>query len=296
MENNNTNGATNKALETYVNGTDFPIQKRESYGYRALMERVQSDLMRDGCAVLKGFIKSEWHSVLEQEGQMVAPDAYFQTETVNAYNVPLDADLPQDHPAKVTMQRENAFVARDKIPFRHIIHQLFENERLAEFLSDCFGYEQLYKLADPLAGLCLNVLKPGCVHPWHYDVNEFTVSLLTKKPEAGGLFRYCPGIRSPRNENLSEVRQILEGGERKDPRIKELDLDVGDLQLFQGRYSLHQVSAVKGQTERHTAIFAYTLAPNVIGGTVRTMQLFGRTLPEHEAFEHKKNRADNLLD
>ena len=58
----------------------------------------------------------------------------------------------------------------------------------------------------------------------------------------------------------------------------------GDLQLFKGRYSLHRVSTVHGRpTARHTAIFAYSERPGVVGSVARTRQLFGRVLPEHLA-------------
>ncbi len=283
-------------LENYVNIQAFPLLDRQHGGYHSLVERVRAELDGDGCALLKGFLRPEWYGQIEREGAAAAPKAYYRSETVNAYNLPLDAELPDDHPAKITMSRENAFVARDMIPETDIVHRLYNSPLFGSFLADCFGYERLYQLEDPLAGLCLNVLKPKCGHPWHYDINEFTVSMLTKKASGGGVFRYSPGSRSPVNENLEQVRDILLGGEAPHPLVRELDLEVGDLQLFQGRYSLHQVSSVQGGEDRHTAIFAYTLEPGVIGGTARTKQLFGRVLPAHEAAERDRVRADQLLD
>jgi hypothetical protein len=52
------------------------------------------------------------------------------------------------------------------------------------------------------------------------------------------------------------------GGERL---VRRLSLRPGDLQLFTGRYSLHRVTAVHGGTARHSAIFAYSERPGVIG-------------------------------
>jgi hypothetical protein len=75
-----------------------------------------------------------------------------------------------------------------------------------------------------------------------------------------------------------------------------LTLRPGDLQLFQGRYSLHRVSVVEGDTARHSAIFAYSQSPGVIGSVARTRQLFGRVLPEHLAAEGQAVRVDQLLD
>lgn len=283
-------------LETYADAAAFPLAMPESPAYQALLADVRADLAKDGCSVLRGFIRPEWHSEIEAQGMAVAPHAHYDQETVNAYNIPLDADLPPDHPAKITMARENAFVPRDRIPETHLIHQLYNNQLFQAFLAACFGYDRLYQLADPLAGLCMNVLRPGCAHPWHYDINEFTVSMLTKKPAAGGTFRYSPGIRRPGDENFDLVRDVLTNGEAAHERVVDLSLEVGDLQLFQGRYSLHQVSPVEGPAERHSAIFAFTLEPGVIGGTARTRQLFGRVLPAHIEAEQARVRADELLD
>lgn len=268
-------------LETYSNIRDFPLVDHGGKAYQILLERVKDDLKTKGCSLLPGFIKPEFHDRIEREGELVAPHAYYKKEVVNAYNTPPTSDLPADHPAQISMMRENAFVARDLIPETDIINHLHQNQFFSRFLADCFGYDKLYQLADPLAGLCLNVLKPGCCHPWHYDINEFTVSLLTKKPQAGGEFRFSPGIRSSTHENVDLVRQILLDDEEADEHVTNLTLEVGDLQLFQGRYSLHQVSPVQGNKERHTAILAYTLEPGVIGDAERTRQLFGRVLPAH---------------
>jgi hypothetical protein len=67
--------------------------------------------------------------------------------------------------------------------------------------------------------------------------------------------------------------------------------------LFTGRYSLHRVTEVGGTAARHSAIFAYTERPGVMGNVERTRQLFGRVLPEHlEAVGVHAVRGDRLLD
>jgi hypothetical protein len=70
----------------------------------------------------------------------------------------------------------------------------------------------------------------------------------------------------------------------------------GDLQLFKGRFSLHRVTTVAGDAARHSAIFAYSERPGVVGSVARTRQLFGRVLPEHLAAAGQAVRGDRLLD
>jgi hypothetical protein len=257
----------------------------------AVVARARRDLAEVGCCVLPDFIRPGLRDRLRDEGAAAAPAAHYDVETVNAYNTPVDAPLPPDHPGRVKLQRGNAFVPWDRIPAEAIVNRLYGSPEFQRFVADCFDLPEVHPLADPLAGLVLNVVRPGMSHPWHFDTNEFTVSMLTQEAESGGVFEYCPGIRSAASENFPDVRAVLagDGGHL----VKRLALRPGDLQLFQGRYALHRVTEVSGGTARHTAIFAYSERPGVVGSPERTRQLFGRTLPAHEA---RAVRGDSLLD
>ncbi|WP_439657522.1 HalD/BesD family halogenase [Lentzea sp. HUAS TT2] len=279
-------------LEQVVNTTDYPLTEPDGAAWREVVERTHRDLHTVGCSVLPDFIRPALHEDLRREGAEIAPHAYYDVETVNAYNIDVDTPLPPDHPGRKTMERGNAFVARDVVPRDAIIHQLYTSEVFQRFVAACFELPELHELADPLSGLVLNVIPPGRAHPWHFDTNEFTVSMLTQAPEGGGEFQYCPNIRSADEENFDDVRAVLAGDDRL---VQRLTLRAGDLQLFKGRYSLHQVSTVRGDRQRHTAIFAYSLRPGVVGTVARTRQLFGRVLPEHLAAEGDGVRVDERL-
>lgn len=272
----------------------YPISDPGGSSWQARLRRIRADLAEDGCSVLAGFIRAEALEILRRESAAVAPFAYRRAETVNVYNIALDTSLPDDHPGRIQFERGNAFVAREQIPAGHIIQRLYVSPPFQTFIAACFGVPAAYPMADPLAGLVVNVLEPGREHPWHFDTNAFTVSLLTQSPESGGTFEYCPGIRTPGDENLAAVGDVV-GGHGRD-RVRKLDLEPGDLQLFKGRFSLHRVAPVEGEHERHTAIFAYCEQPGVIGSLARTRQLFGRVLPMHENAERAAGRADALLD
>lgn len=260
----------------------------------SLIPDIRRELQTSGCCVLPEFIRPALLAKLRDECATAAPLAHHDVETVNVYNSVLDPSLPAGHPGSVIFQRGNAFVARDLIPANFIVHQVYSSEVFQQFIAACFGLPKVYQLADPLAGLCLNVVNPGMEHPWHFDVNEFTVSMLTQEPDAGGRFEYCPDIRSADEENFDDVAEVLAG--RGDGMIRRLTLRAGDLQLFKGRYSLHRVTTVRGATARHSAIFAYCERPGVISSVERTRQLFGRVLPAHLAADGRVVRADRLLD
>lgn len=269
----------------------YPLDAPGSAGWRAAVAAARDQLATDGCAVLPGFVQASWRDRLRLEGETIAPRAHYETRTVNVYNTHPDPGLPADHPARVPLERGNAFVARDRIPPDHTIHRLYPDPAFREFLAACVGTGELHELADPLAGLCLNVVTDGRAHPWHFDTNEIAISLLTRAPDAGGTFEYCPDIRSADAENTADVAEVLAG---RGGRARRLDLRAGDLQLFRGRYSLHRVTTVRGPVARHTAIFSYSTRPGVMGNAVRTRQLFGRVLAEHGG--PREVRVDGLMD
>ncbi len=281
-------------LAAIVDTQRYPLDEPGGSRWHEVVARARADLAADGCTVLRGFVRPEMWATLRDQGAELAPHAYYTVEKVNAYNIPLDSDLPPDHPATIVLERGNAFVARDLIPESALIQVLYTSESFQRLVAECFGLPQLCEYTDPLAGLCLNVVAPGMSHPWHFDTNEFTVSMLTQAPDAGGEFEYCPRIRTPEAENLSDVRAVLTGsGEQL---IRRLTLRPGDLQLFQGRFSLHRVSPVEGAEQRHSAIFAYSDRPGIVGAVERTRQLFGRVLPDHLAAAGNAVRGDRLLD
>lgn len=275
-----------------VDTARYPLDAPGSDGWTAAVRTARAELAADGCTVLRGFIRPEQVETLRTEGVALAPHAYYTVENVNAYNIPLDTDLPDGHPGRIVLRRGNAFVARDLIPRDALIHRLYTDPRFQRFVADCFGLDELHEYTDPLAGLCLNVVAPGMSHPWHFDTNEFTVSMLTQGPDSGGVFEYCPNIRSRAAEHLEDVRAVLDG--HGGHLIRSLELRPGDLQLFQGRFSLHRVAPVGGTVQRHSAIFAYSDSTGVIGTAERTRQLFGRVLPDHLAADAV--RGDTLLD
>ncbi|MCO1659554.1 HalD/BesD family halogenase [Pseudonocardia humida] len=280
-------------VTTLVDTGRYPLADPSDPARAEVVARVRADLRADGCSVLADFVRPERREELRRECAAVAPSAHTEITTVNVYNTAPDPALPAGHPARTTMRRENAFVARDLIPATAAVQRLYSSRLFRRFVADCFDLPEVHELADPLSALCLNVLEPGRGHPWHFDTNEFTVSLLTQRPESGGEFEYSANIRSADAENLDGVRAVLEGRAAPPPRL--LSLRPGDLQLFRGRYSLHRVRPVVGSTARHSAILAYSTHPGVLGTAERTRQLFGRLAPAHEA-PRPAVRVDSLLD
>lgn len=283
------------SLAAVVDTDSYPIDRRETPTYGSALAEARSGLRESGCAVIKNFVRPEALPVLAQEINARKGTTHFSVDSINPYfHTQFNDDYPERHPVNTFIERSSGFIPGDSWETTTTMRQLFEHDDVAAFLADCLEIPALYPFADPLAGLTANILDPGQQFTWHFDTNEFAVTVLVDEADEGGLFEYVPQIRSAEEEEFDAVQAILEGGR---DGVMTLDLRPGDLQIFRGRHSLHRVTRVGAQSQpRHAAIFAYTEQPGVIGRVDRTQQLFGRVLPEHLEAEEKRVRSDTLLD
>lgn len=282
-------------LDDLVDLAVYPIDQPESDRYREVVDQARAGLRADGCAVIKDLVRADALAVLGQEIRDRKHTTHFSTEVINPYfHTTPDDGYDDTHPVNTFLERSSGFIPGDSWEDTTAMRRLFETPALCRFLADCLEIPELHPYADPLAGLTANILDPGQLFTWHFDTNEFAVTVLVEEADEGGLFEYVPNIRSVEDEGFDAIAQVLNGGR---DGVYTLDLRPGDLQIFRGRYSLHQVSRVpEGSKARHAAIFAYTEQPGVIGRVARTRQLFGRVLPAHVKAEEERVRADALLD
>ena len=76
--------------------------------------------------------------------------------------------------------------------------------------------------------------------------------------------------------------------------VRSVALKLGDLQIFNGRYSLQRVTPLWGPTQCYVAIFSYFEQPDMVGAPERTKQLYGWVLPIH--LERAGLRCDSFID
>jgi hypothetical protein len=256
----------------------------------AILTRVRADLARDGCAVLKGFLTPAGVAALAAEADAVSDKGHKSYSRTNAYFTADNPELPADDPRRQFFERSNAFIPADNFDRGGALRRIHDAEGFDEFIQDCLQEERFFRYADPLADVIVNMATEGNGFPWHFDTNNFTVTLAIQNANEGGAFEYAPGIRQA-DENFAEVSRVLKGTSEK---VRVLHLEPGDLQLFRGRYSLHRVAPLKGDRPRYVAIFSYVEEPGMVGSVERTKQLYGRTLPIHH--ERAGMRADSYID
>lgn len=277
------------AAEDLIDMDRYPIGQ-EGAVRSALVERVRNDLRRDGCAVIKGFLRPSGIAALAAEADGVSSQGYRSFNRTNAYFTKDDPSLPPDHPKRRFFDRSNAFIPADNFARSGPLRTIHDAAGFDRFIQDCLEEERFFRYADPLADVIVNMAEEGAGFPWHFDTNNYTVTLAIQNAEAGGAFEYAPRIREG-DENFDEVARVLDG---TSDRVKVLNLEPGDLQIFRGRYSLHRVAPLKGPRRRYVAIFSYVEEPDMVGAPERTQQLYGRTLPIHH--ERAGRRADSYID
>ena len=265
-----------------------PGAKRDS-----ILVSIRKSLNEQGCAVLKGFLTPPGVAAAVAEADSVAERGHRSYSRTNAYFTADDPTLSTEDPRRQFFDRSNAFIPADNFKTDGPLRTIFDSTGFDDFIRDCLEEpsDRFFRYADPLADVIVNAADAGNGFPWHFDTNNFTVTLALQNAERGGSFEYAPMIRTSEDENFTEVASVLEGTSKK---VVSLELQPGDLQLFKGRYSLHRVAPLEGNTPRYVAIFSYVDAPDMVGSVERTRQLYGRTLPIHH--ERSGLRADALID
>lgn len=274
-----------------IDHASYPIDELDNPRRQEVIEQVRAELADDGCAVIRNFFSSAGLEKLLAEANARKTQTYYSpSKECNVYLNDGNPGFPQDHPLNVFMPRTNGFITADLFEPETAAHRLYYWEPLKQFLADCLDKEELYIYEDPVSNMIVNVGKSGQQFNWHFDTNEFTITMLLQPASSGGIFEYVPGLRSAQDECYDEVRKVLDGDRS---RVRQLELNAGDLQFFLGRFSLHQVTENTGETDRLLLIMSFAETPGMIGSVERVKNLYGKVTDLHT--ENRK-RADNLVD
>ncbi len=269
---------TSLKIEEIINFKQYAITDLSQKKVLDLIDNCRQELQQKGCCVFRNFLTNEALLSAQEESLLLKDKAYYATRKTNIFKTDDDPTLAPDHPARFFMERTNAFVPKNKFQPQSLFLTLYQAAIFQNFLAACLATEVIYEYEDPLGGLVLNVLQQGAQHPWHYDQNDFSIVLMIQAATQGGILEYAPNIRTPSNENFELVRKVLNEDYQE---VQKSNLQPGDLQIFQGKLSLHRVTKVAGDRQRYTAIFSYSKNKNIIGKVKDSQLLFGQVTSEH---------------
>jgi hypothetical protein len=252
----------------------YPIADQTGPAGAALLTGCRAQLAETGVALLPGFLTAAATAAMAAEARALAPDAYFCDSTHNAYLEPDDGAFPPDHPRRRRLHTAVGSVAYDRLPAQSPLRRLYNWDPLVAFIGAVLGMPRLYRFADPLGALSINVFKPGGNHAWHFDETEYTTTIMLQEAEEGGFFDFVPHLRRPDGSETETVRGLLDGDERQ---VRRLPFTPGALSIFAGRVSLHRVSEIAGSGLRLVAVLAFNGRPDATNSDAVRQLFWGRT-------------------
>jgi hypothetical protein len=153
---------------------------------------------------------------------------------------------------------------------------VYESENLTRLVGEILDLA-VHRVCDPLMRCNFTILGEGDEHGWHFDGNDFVVSLLLQAPEQGGVFEFAPNIRDEAHENFETVKAIMGGR----PGLTRLQaVEPGTLVIFRGKRALHRVTRVEGKRPRIIALFSYDERPGMVWPANVQRRVFGRAAGE----------------
>lgn len=249
----------------------YPIH--DSARRPSLIERGKRQLQADSCVVLEDFLAPGVAEAMAEEAKATMPQAYRRDRQYTAYTRPGGEEFPDSHPTRRFFWNRQHIVPTDILPEDGLILSLYRRDELTRLVADILGEPVLHRVADPLMSCNVTVLGEGDEHGWHFDGNDFVVSLLLQAPERGGAFEFAPYIREEGNENYEAVAAAMDG---RPGLVRSKSVAAGTLMIFCGRRALHRVSPVSGKQPRLIALFSYDRKPGMVWGREARLRAVGR--------------------
>ena len=252
----------------------YPIDDLDGERARALIADCRSQLERTGLCLLPGFLGPDAvaQSVAELEPRVEG--AFRKERAIVAMNESeIDPALDADDPVRTAHRHSMRTIAYDLIQPDSPIRGLYEWDGMTDFLSGVLGY-RVYRCADPLIALMISAMPTGGEQGWHFDDNEFVVSLLLQKPAEGGEFEYAPLMRSDDDPSTDRIRDVFQG---VGDEVRVAPLEPGTLALFRGTHSLHRVSPVIEGPTRLIALLSFDPQPGMVFPAKAQLNNTGRT-------------------
>jgi len=279
-------------LESIVDLDRYPIHRLDSSIRSELVAETRAQMDAIGCYRIGDFIRPDAVAEMLVEAESLHDQTFWAEQRHNPYASKPDPALPSDHPQNFFQDRKSGFINSDLLPVTSLLNQIYSSTVMTHFIWESLGVTApIYQWADPLGRNPYGVMETDNYFPWHFDGNEFTVSILVQKAVSGGVFEYVPDIRTPGNENFERVSHVLQGGREG---VHELDLVPGDLQLFKGRYSMHRVTKIEGPRTRYIALPTYVHDPYRMNRPHHSINYYGRATELH--YDRERSLADGLVD
>jgi hypothetical protein len=256
-----------------IDGDRYPVGDLTTPVIREVLAWARAQLRDTGACEVAGFLSPQGLAAIEADAAGLSAAAYRSEGLGTAYLEVPDFTLPDDHPRRYFDQAAVGVVAYDQFPPTSPLRQLYEWDPFMRLIEAVLQRGTLYRYADPLGALNLAVMGDGDALQWHFDQTDFVVSLAVRDAEQGGDFEVAPRIRSADDENYLGPQRVLAGDR---DAVVRLPMTPGALLIFEGRYSLHRVSPIRGATTRLVGLLACDTQPGTCSTELLRLARYGR--------------------
>lgn len=251
----------------------YPVLNFASGDGKKKVDAWRQELRETGACVLEGFLTPEATKLMVEQSTKLIPISFWNALTGNAYLSKIDETLPPDDARRLVDTTALGVVAYDQVPTSDALSLLYRWQVMTDFIAAIVGRGTLYHYKCPMGALNVSVMKDNDYLRWHFDQSDFVVSIPLQDSETGGEFEYVRHIRSKENENYDAVAKVLNGGR---DGVEVLKMPPGSLILFEGRYTIHRVTRIKGETPRLIALLSYDTKPDTDSSDYLKMIRYGR--------------------
>eukprot|EP00929_Paragymnodinium_shiwhaense_P002688 TRINITY_DN102990_c0_g1_i1.p1 TRINITY_DN102990_c0_g1~~TRINITY_DN102990_c0_g1_i1.p1 ORF type:complete len:318 (-),score=38.46 TRINITY_DN102990_c0_g1_i1:307-1260(-) len=267
--------------QSVVDTARYPIDRRGSDDYRALVAAARASLTSEGCCRLPGFITRVGVEKMQAECQALQHGVRRNQNgrRVNVYYSETDATMPSTHPLNHEFDRHFGVIRDDMIAPNACVRSVYDDERVLGFAADVVGVRKLYQSRDAYQALTVNVMGDGENLHWHFDCNACAITLGIQQPHAGGELEYIPNIG---RENYDEVEKTIAAREGETPaNSKAYHTEEGALIFFRGGQSMHRVKPVLGERLRFVAALQLHTSDDAVDTPDMTERIYGVLQKEH---------------
>ena len=259
-------------LSAIVDLERYPLENDSAFA--PIAQRCKAQLKESSFASLPGFLRPGVAELLTKEVLDAMPRAYRREHSFSAYDESTSAQFPIDHVRRRKHESRQFIVATDILSKTGMLRALYGDGTLTRRIAQVLDEPTLFPLADPIMGCTATVMYEDDTHGWHFDLNDFVVSILLQAPEAGGTFDFAPNIRRDGDENYEQVAAALDG---RSQAVRSIKVEAGTLLLFCGRRALHRVPPVHGTIPRVIALLSYDRKPGVRYDSGTYFRVVGRS-------------------
>ena len=245
---------------------------------KALVERCHAQFENEVCCALPDFIRPQaLHTIVEQVEQRES-HAHHRRLYKSAYSPykPIHDEevktLAFGSAHLTPLLRDVHFLGYDEFGEGSLMRTLYETPELCTFAAAVLGVPVLYPSVDPLMAAPVSLHYEGSELGWHCDTQEFTITVLIRPSEVGGVFQYFPES-GPHDRNFARVPALLAGDEAG---VRNVPFEAGTVLLFRGANTLHRVTRTSGRKPRILGIFHLERTPGRIYDDQFKLDTFGR--------------------